>query len=151
MFQDAEPGSGLTVKMPGGYMFFDSTKQYELIVVDPNTLATTVDYISVMTGNGPFIQGSPQIVATLNPFGGITLQIQVNRNDNESIDSVVLGGTIVPREVFSVVQGILEINLSKLSICFGNGDLLVTVVKGGQSDTTTVRLPELQLSCGEKG
>jgi hypothetical protein len=144
---DLTPGGGLVVKNPGGALFFSSTKQYEMIVVDQNTLVTTTDYISVITGGGPFIR-SPAV-----SFSAITGDAQLRiplTTDASSVNAVVINGMVVPRSQLSTDPNGVLINLTQLAVCFGNGDISVTVTRGGQSDTTQFRMPQgMTQSCGE--
>ena len=144
---DLTPGEGFVVKNPGGALFFSNTKQYEMVVVDQNTLLTTVDYISVVTGNGPFINNAQ---VGMNNSGETVLRLYL-MSDGANVDAVVINGIVVPRNVLSwdSTNGAFMVNLTKFAVCFGGGDISVTVTRGGQSDTTQFRYPQgMTQTCG---
>ncbi len=135
---DLLPGEVLNVKIPGGELLFESTKQYELVVLDSRTLTTTVDLISYYTGSGQFIDGSPKL--SYSPKTGYMV-MNISVNDNAQIDSVVIDGGVVPLEATYPNGSGITIELNRIDFCFG-GDVLVTVVKiGGESDTVPFRMP----------
>ena len=140
---DLQPGNGFIVKSPGGGLMFSSTKQYEVIVVDANKLVTTTDFISVVTGNGPFIQ-SPQIV-----FAQGNTYLQIATQGGGQVNAVVINGIVVPAGIFTTVGNNVIVNLTQFGLCFGGGDISVTVTRDGQSDTTQFRFSQGVQSCGE--
>jgi len=145
--RDLMPGEGFVVKNPGGALFFSNTKQYEMIVVDSNTLTTTMDYISIVTGNGPFVNN-----AQVGTFAGNTVLRLSLVSSGANVDAVVINGNVVPRNLLawdSTTGGTFLVDLTKLGVCFGGGDISVTVTMGGQSDTTAFRYPQgLTQTCG---
>jgi hypothetical protein len=145
--RDLTPGEGFVVKSPGGGMFFNSTKQYEMVVFDPITLVTTVDYIPVVTGNGPFING-----AQVGLFAGNTVLRLYFASNGTNVDAIVINGIIVPPSVLawdSTNGNTFMVDLTRFAVCFGSGDVSVTVTMGGQSDTTQFRFPQgMTQSCG---
>ncbi|HEV7423955.1 MAG TPA: hypothetical protein VGO21_02070 [Candidatus Paceibacterota bacterium] len=141
---DLLPGTGFIVKSPGGGLFFSSTKQYELVVVDSVTLVTTVDYIPVYSS---VINGSPTLSFSANT-GNSQLRIPLT-SDASSANAVVVGGAVVPGGIFSTGPDGVAVDLIKLGVCFGSGDISVTVVRNGKSDTTSFRFPQgLPQNCG---
>lgn len=130
---DITPGQAFSVKSPGGGTFFGSTKQYEFIVVDSKTLETTVDYVPVFEGN--VIQSSPSIGSGT---GSRYLIVPLTDAGGSVVNAVVVGGNVVD-SFFTDSYGRAVVNLTKAGLCFGDGDVSVTIVRGGKSDTTTFR------------
>lgn len=156
---DMFPGDTVEIKKAGGGSFIDTTKQYEFVVFNPNTGLTSVDFVPVITGNGPFISGSPTTGAAA---GSTYLVFNLQAVPGDQINAVVVSGVVLPRGAYnwSPAQagtgnnlGSLSVNLASSGVCFDNaGDVSITIVKEGQSDTTSFRVsPMPQWSCGGKG
>jgi hypothetical protein len=139
--RDIEVGESFGLKSPGGGTFFSNSKQYEFIVVDSNTLQTTVDSIPIFTGRGSLIVSTPEIVNLVAPSTQKvqTTLLRLNVRGG-GVSAVVIGGNVVPSKALSSdTSGFTIVNLNVSGLCFGDGDVSVTVVRNGESDTTSVR------------
>ncbi len=147
--RDVLPGEVFNIKLPGGGMLFETTKQYELIIVDGVTLDKTVDFIPAITGNPPIIQKSPQVASL--PTGPV-IQVDVT-NGGAPVDAVVMNGIVFTstafRSTFSATTGNETLLIGLFENCLG-GEVRLTVVRSGQSDTTVFRFPEgTPQNCGK--
>lgn len=141
--EDLLAGSSFIVKEPGGSLMFNTMKQYEVVVVYSGT--TTVDYIPAISG-GSFISNSPTF--SFSPLTGDAL-LQITTLDDGRTDAVVINGMVVPANALTTVGSSVVVDLTKFNLCFGLGDISVTVVKGGKSDTTQFRYPQgVTQTCG---
>ncbi|MEI6659902.1 MAG: hypothetical protein WCK91_00580 [bacterium] len=133
--QDVAVGVGIGIKFPGGgTLFGGGSKQYELVIVDSKTLETTVDYVPAFGES--VIKSSPTLGAAA---GSTYMQVPLMDSSSTSVDAVIIGGSVIPADSFSLENGRVLVNLTKSKRCFGGGDVSVTIVRGGKSDTTSTR------------